>query len=249
MRYTAIIVEDMPEAAQVLLHDLKNHCPDITVIGMAPSVIEAAKILRTQRPDIIFLDISLQDGTGFDLLEILSDLKAHIIFITASDEHAIKAFRFSATDYLLKPVDTTLLLQAIDKVRKTKSPDPQVLDIIRETYKNPNQLPKKISLHTLEKIIIVNIDEILRCESDGNNTWFFIADGRKVYTTKTLKHFEDLLDEHDFIRVHQSHLVNFSYIAEFSKKDGGFLRLKNNHEIPVSTRKRSEIVQRLEDIF
>ncbi len=244
----AIIVEDMPEAIELLLIDLKNHCPEIEVIGVANSVLQAAKLLRQAQPDIIFLDVSLGDGTGFDLLEIFPDLKVHIIFITASEEHAVRAFQFSATDYLLKPIDTTLLKKSVTKVLSTKKPEKQVLDIIRQSIKNPQTLPTKLSLHTSDKIIVISIAEIIRCESDGNNTWFFMANNSKHYTTKTLKHFEDLLSGHDFIRTHQSHLVNFNYITEFSKKDGGMIRLKLGEEIPVSFRKKAEILKKFENL-
>lgn len=244
----AIIVEDMPEAIDLLQIDLKNHCPEVEVIGVANSVLQAAKLLRQTQPDIIFLDVSLGDGTGFDLLEIFPDLNVHIIFLTASEEHAVRAFQFSATDYLLKPIDTTLLKKSVTKVLSTKKPEKQVLDIIRQSIKNPQTLPTKLSLHTLDKIIVISIAEIVRCESDGNNTWFYMANNTKHYTTKTLKHFEDLLSGHDFIRTHQSHLVNFNYIIEFCKKDGGMIKLKQGDEIPVSFRKKAEILKKFENM-
>ena len=243
---TAIIVEDMPEAVQLLMSDINTYCQDIKVIGTASSVVNAAKLLRQQMPDIIFLDISLGDGTGFDLLEIFPDLKAHVIFITAHEEFALRAFRYSATDYLLKPIDAELLQKAVEKVKHQKNSISTSIEILKETINNPNQLPTRISLSTLEKIHIVTIADIVRCESDGNNTWFILHSGEKVYVTKTLKYFEDILSRHQFIRVHQSHFVNFNYLLEFSKRDGGFLRLKNGHEIPVSVRKKSEIMQMLD---
>lgn len=243
---TAIIVEDMPEAVQLLMSDIQTSCHDIKVIGTASSVINAAKLLRQQMPDIIFLDISLGDGTGFDLLEIFPDLKAHVIFITAHEEYALRAFRYSATDYLLKPIDADLLQKAVEKVKHQKYSMSPSIEILKETINNPNHLPTRISLSTLEKIHIVTIADIVRCESDGNNTWFILNGGEKVYVTKTLKYFEDLLSQHQFFRVHQSHLVNFNYLLEFSKRDGGLLRLKNGHEIPVSVRKKPEIMLMLD---
>jgi two-component system, LytTR family, response regulator len=240
---TAIIVEDMPEALEMLVHDIKQFCPDIDIIGTANSVVNAAKLMRQHIPDILFLDISLGDGTGFDLLEIFPELTSKVIFITASDEHAIKAFRFSATDYLLKPIDSSLLQIAVNKASNTTNSTKSNLDLLRDTIKSHHVLPSKISLHTLEKISIVTISDIVRCESDINNTWFFLSNNEKMYVTKTLKHFEEMLRDHQFIRVHQSHLVNFNYLLEFSKKDGGYLRLKNGDEIPVSVRKKTEIMQ------
>ncbi|MBK8701803.1 MAG: response regulator transcription factor [Saprospiraceae bacterium] len=243
---TAIIVEDMPEAMEMLRADLERYCPDVSVVATANSVVTAAKLIRQSMPDIIFLDIALGDGTGFDLLEIFPDLKSNVIFITAFEEHALRAFRFSATDYLLKPIDASMLQKAVDKVRNTRISTRPSLDLLRESIKNPGTLPSRISLYTLDKISIVTISDIVRCEADGNNTWFFMNNGDKMYVTKTLKHFDDMLSDHEFLRVHQSHLVNFSYIFEFSKKDGATLRLKNGHEVPVSVRKKAEIVQLLE---
>ena len=243
---TAIIVEDMPEAMQLLQADLDRYCPEVTVVGTADSVVGAAKVIKQQTPDILFLDIALSDGTGFDLLEILPELSSNVIFITAYEEHALKAFRYSATDYLLKPIDSNMLKIAVDKVKHARFNSLPALDLLRESIKNPGKTPNRISLCTLDKITVVAINDIVRCESEGNNTWFFMNNGERYFVTKTLKHFDDLLNDHDFLRVHQSHLVNFSFISEFSKKDGGFLRLKNGHEVPVSVRKKPEIVQMLE---
>lgn len=243
---TAIIVEDMPEAKQLLEADLARYCPEVTIIGTAGSVVGAAKIIRQNTPDILFLDIALSDGTGFDLLEILPDLSSNVIFITAYEEHALKAFRYAATDYLLKPIDANMLKSAVDKVRHTRFNSLPSLELLRESMKNPGKSPNRISLCTLDKISVVTISDIVRCESEGNNTWFYMSNGERYFVTKTLKHFDDLLNDHDFLRVHQSHLVNFTFISEFSKKDGGFLRLKNGHEVPVSVRKKPEIVNLLE---
>jgi two-component system, LytTR family, response regulator len=241
--YTAIIVEDMPQAMQLLESDLTHHCKDIEIIGKASSIVTAAKLLQKQEPDILFLDISLADGNGFDLLEIFPKLTSKVIFITASDEHAIKAFRFSAIDYLLKPIDVSLLVEAVDKVKVLKSNLRKSMDLLKETIKSPNKLPTKITLSTQDKISIYAIADIIRCESDGNNTRFFLSNNEKLYVTKTLKNFDDMLQEHNFIRVHQSHLINLDYLLEFSKKEGGFLKMKNGDEVPVSSRKKSEIME------
>jgi len=248
IKLTAIIVEDMPAATQMLMTDLQTNCKDITVIGTANSVVNAAKLIRQQTPDIIFLDISLGDGTGFDVLEIFPDLKSQIIFITAHEEFALRAFRYAATDYLLKPIDADLLKKAVDKVKHLKINMAPAFEILKETIKNPHHLPARISLSTMDKIHIVSIADIIRCEADGNNTWFILNGGDKIYVTKTLKYFEELLTRHQFIRAHQSHLVNLNYLLEFSKKDGGFLRLKNGHEIPVSVRKKPEIMLMLDNL-
>ncbi|OAV45962.1 LytTR family DNA-binding domain-containing protein [Lewinella sp. 4G2] len=242
----AILVEDMPQALKALQADLKTHCPDVEVIGTADSVVSAAKLLRTAKPDLLLLDINLGDGTSFDILEIVPNLKAQLIFITASDEYAIKAFRFAAVDYLLKPVDGEQLKDAVNRARERAGEvDTASLDLLKETIREPNKLPERISLHTSENIMLARIEDIIRCESDGNNTRFFIQGEKSVFVTKTLKHFERLLADHHFVRIHQSHLVNFRHIVEFKKIDSGYLRLTNGDEVPVASRKRALVVEML----
>ncbi|MEW7278688.1 LytTR family DNA-binding domain-containing protein [Aquimarina sp. 2201CG1-2-11] len=243
---TAIIVEDMPDALHLLKSTLTTNHPEIKVVDTAQSVVEAAKALRTTQPDILFLDIMLGDGTGFDILEIFPDLKSKIIFVTASDEYAIRAFKFAAIDYVLKPYSNEELAQAVAKAKEQIQPNKERLTILKETLSAPEQKPDKISLHTLDKIIIVNLDDIIRCESDNNNTAFHLKDGQKIFVTKTLKYFADMLKNYQFLRVHQSHLVNLQCISAFIKTDGGYLMLKNGENIPVSVRKKNEVMEILD---
>ncbi|AXT56698.1 two component transcriptional regulator, LytTR family [Aquimarina amphilecti] len=243
---TAIIVEDMPDALQLLKSDLETNHPEIKIIDTARSVVEAAKSLRTNVPDILFLDIMLGDGTGFDVLEIFPELKSKIIFVTASDEYAIRAFKFAAIDYVLKPYSNEELAQAISKAKEQIQPNKERLNILKDTLSAPEQKPDKISLHTLDKIIIVSLDDIVRCESDSNNTIFYLQDGQKVFVTKTLKYFADMLKNYQFLRVHQSHLINLQCISAFIKADGGYLMLKNGENVPVSVRKKVEVMEILD---
>ena len=242
---TAIIVDDLPSAREMLEADLKEHFPNIKLIGTAESVISAAKLLKKEQPDLLFLDIDLGDGTGFDLLEIVPDLKAKVIFATASEAYAIRAFKFAAVDYLLKPIDVDELKKAVEKARGQLGLDQERLNLLSETIRNPDKLPNRISLHTLEKIRVVEISDILRCESDGNNTIFYLNEGDKIFVTKTLKYFEKLLEGRSFMRVHQSHLVNVDYIKAYIKKEGGYLLMKNDENIPVAVRKKAEVVSKL----
>lgn len=245
---TAIIVEDLMDAMQLLKRDIEKNHPGIKIIGTAKSVVEAAKELRKNEPDILFLDIMLGDGTGFDVLEIFPELKSKIIFVTASDEFAIKAFKFAAIDYVLKPYAQDELSKAIGRAKLHIQPNKERLDILKQTLSSPEKKPDKISLHTLDKIIIVNLDDIIRCESDSNNTMFHLQDGRKIFVTKTLKYFADMLKPHGFLRVHQSHLVNLQCISAFIKTDGGYLMLKNGKSVPVSVRKKSEVIEILDQM-
>ncbi|WBX72024.1 LytR/AlgR family response regulator transcription factor [Tenacibaculum retecalamus] len=247
-KLTAIIVDDMPSALKMLQNDIIKHHKEIEIIGTAKSVVEAAVLLRKKQPDILFLDIMLGDGTGFDVLEIHPNLSSKIIFVTASDEFAIKAFKFAAIDYILKPYSNEDLSNAINKAKIQIKPDKEQLTVLQQSINQPNQRPKKISLSTSDKIIVVNLDDIIRCKSDNNYTEFFLIDNQKILVGKTLKYFADMLKEFDFIRVHQSHLINTQYIKEFIKSDGGYLVLKNKKTIPVSVRKRNEVILKLEKI-
>ncbi|MCB0632239.1 MAG: LytTR family DNA-binding domain-containing protein [Saprospiraceae bacterium] len=242
---TAILVDDMPAALDLLRTDIEARHPDLQVIGTAQSVVEAAKLLRKKQPDILFLDIMLGDGSGFDVLEIFPNIRSKIIFVTASDQYAIRAFKFAAIDYVLKPYSDDELGQAIARAKQQLQPDRERLDILKNTLSAPDQKPNRISLHTLDKIIIVSLEDIIRCESDSNNTIFYFRKGERVLVTKTLKYFADMLKSCHFIRVHQSHLVNLEYIDAFIKTDGGYILMKNGDKIPVSVRKRPEIIELL----
>ncbi|TMM31383.1 response regulator transcription factor [Polaribacter aestuariivivens] len=240
---TAILVEDNSLALEMLYNDITNNHQEIEIIDTAKSVVEAAKILRKKEPEILFLDIMLGDGTGFDILEIFPNLKSKIIFVTASDAHAIRAFKFSAIDYILKPYSDTDLNNAIEKAQQQLQPENEQLNVLKQAIITPSSKLEKISLHTSEKIIVVNIGDIIRCKSDNNYTTFYFNNGSKILVSKTLKFYSDLLKEVGFVRVHQSHLINTKYIKEFIKSDGGYLILTDNSNIPVSVRKRGEVLE------
>lgn len=240
---TAIIIEDNPIAKENLLLHLADYCPDVEVIGHATSVIQGAKLLRQCSPELLFLDIELEDGTGFDLLEICGKLSAKIIFTTALDHFAVKAFRFAAVDYLLKPIDPDELEVAVQRA-KQQLIHQQQFELLAEQMKSA-QAPERIALYTQEKIHIVEIEQIVRCESMSNYCRFYFNSGEKLLVTKTLKSFEATFKDHPFLRVHQSHLVHLPYIKEFVKQDGGYLVMKDGSKIPVSVRKRSMVVSTL----
>lgn len=245
MKLKAVLIDDLEQARQTLKRDIRDYALDVEVIGEASGVVEGARLLKSVKADVIFLDIQMQDGSGFDLLDILPEIPFKIIFITASDAHAIKAFRYAAIDYLLKPVDPDELQSALDKVRKEQMSEQAKYRLLSESLKTGKQ-PQRLALHAQDKIDIVEIDDIVRCESQVNYTDFHFMSAKKIVVSRTLKEFEELLTPHGFIRVHQSHLVNSRYIKEFIKTDGGSLLMKNGEEVPVSTRKRSVVLEFLE---
>lgn len=244
----AIIIDDIEQARITLKKDLEVYAPEVNVIGEANGVVEGAKLLKSTLPDILFLDIQMQDGSGFDLLDILKEIPFKIIFITASDAHAIKAFRYAAIDYLLKPVDPDELTAAIKKFKEQKLNENEKYQLLNDSLKNHQRTHERLALHTQDKIHIVSINDILRCESNVNYTEFYFINGKKLLVTKTLKDFEDLLNDQGFYRVHQSHLVNTKFIKEFVKTDGGYLIMTDGSNVPVSTRKRPEVMKMLEEL-
>jgi two-component system LytT family response regulator len=232
----AVIIDDIQEAISVLTSDLQTYCKNIEVIGSANGVVSGAKIIKELKPDLVFLDIQMPDGTGFDLLEIIGEADFKLIFTTASDEFAIKAFKFSAIDYLLKPIDPDDLMKAVEKVEHQHNPTSR-LELLKGNLENQ----KKIALNTVDKIHIVQIEDVIRLESDINYTRFYFVDGSKLMVTKTLKEFDKMLSDHSFIRIHQSHLVNTNFIKEYTKQDGKLV-LKNGDKISVSSRKKSTLM-------
>jgi len=242
----AVIIDDSEQARQALKADLQAYCPDIELVGEAEGVLSGGKLLRKVKPELVFLDIEMGDGTGFDLLEIMGDAPFNVIFTTAHDSFAVKAFKFSAIDYLLKPVDPDELKQAVSRARQNQQTEPEILKALLNNVQEKTHT--RLALHTLEKIHVVHIQEILRCESSTNYTIYYFSDTRQLLVTKTLKEYDNLLSGHNFIRVHQSHLVNADYIKEFVKGDGGYLVMKDGAEVPVSSRKRSMVMQMLSEL-
>jgi two-component system LytT family response regulator len=235
----AVVIDDMLLARKALIKDIAETSPQVSIVGEAENVVEGAKLIKKTDPDLIFLDIHLSDGDGFDILEICHPVRGQVIFTTASDQHAIKAFRFSAIDYLLKPIDPTQLKQAIQK--SLVNINEKQLDV--STFRINYQNPQKLVLHTAEVMKIVDIKDIIRLESMGNYTNFYFTDGTKLLITKTLKEYHELLIEHRFLRVHQSHLINLRLLSSYVKSEGGYLLMEDGSRIPVSVRKKPMVME------
>ncbi|MCB0669918.1 MAG: response regulator transcription factor [Saprospiraceae bacterium] len=242
----AVLIDDLPNALKMLEADLEICCPQVEIIGKAGSVVAGAKLLRQVTPDIVFLDIELEDGTGFDLLQILPEVNFKIIFVTASDQHAIRAFRFSAIDYLLKPIDLDELREAVQKATATDNRE-KVEVLLDHWTEKPES--NRIALHSSDEIKVVDIDDIVRCESDNNYTTFYFTNKTKFLVTRTLKSFDQLLSEKGFYRVHQSHLINIAHVKSYIKTEGGYLLMSEGSHVPVAVRKKPEIIELLKNKF
>lgn len=243
----AIIIDDIEQARITLKKDLETYAPEVVVIGEASGVLDGAKLLKKVKPDVLFLDIQMQDGSGFDLLDILSDIHFNIIFITASDAYAIKAFQYAAINYLVKPVDPDKLIASIEQLKTRRSNEFEKYKLLNDSLKSNTKNQTKLALNTQEKIHIVNIADVIRCESDGNYTEFYFTQHKKILVTKTMKDFEEILTRHGFYRVHQSHLINTKFIKEFIKTDDVLL-MEDDTQIPVSSRRRADVIKMLEQL-
>ena len=240
-----IIIDDEVKARETIANMLQTYCSDIEVIAMAGSVKEGVKVLAKKKPDLVFLDIKMGDGTGFDLLRKLKEVNFMLIFITAFEEFAIRAIKFSALDYILKPLDPDELVNAVEKAKFTieKENVSMRLEALYENLDVLNSNSKKIVLKTTSSVHIVNITDIIRCESEKNYTHFFTIDQEKITVSKTLKEFNELLMDYSFYRVHQSHLVNMAHVRRYDKQDGGHLVMDDNSTVPVSFRKKEDLMK------
>ncbi len=240
----------MQSARELITSLIVKHCRQIDIVGAADSVKSGIQVIKQSKPDIVLLDIQMHDGTGFDLLRKLHPVNFQVIFITAYEEHALKAFKFSALDYLLKPINSNELITAIQKAENvlTSVNSSQNLDVFQTNYSNHSKEAKKIILKTIDSIYAVNIKDIVRCESEANYTRFFLNDARKILISKPLKEYDELLSEFGFFRTHQSHLINLDYFEQFKKTDGGLAIMKDNSEIPVSSRKKDLFLQTIDKL-
>lgn len=238
-----IIIDDYPLAITSLRADIEDFCPDLHIVGTAEGVVSGLKLLNEQDTELVFLDINLKDGNGFDLLDILGSRKIAVIFTTGSDEYALKAFQYAAVDYLLKPVDPELLQSAVKKA-KEKITSLSQFSIIKQATTNAAPM-HRLAVHTQEKIQIINIDEIIRIEADSNYCFIYLLYEPKILVSKTLKEYEKILDPNAFIRVHQSHLIQINLIKAFIKTDGGYVLMQDNTKVPVSVRKKSKLLEML----
>ncbi len=246
----AVIVEDEKRSRETLSGLLKLYCKNLTVVGEAENVREGLEVIKQQNPDVVFLDIQMPDGSGFKLLEQIKQISFDVIFTTAYDQFAIKAIRFSALDYLLKPILPNDLVNAVNKAEKNKQVQKSNsnIKVLLENINRPPAESPKIILSTSEKINVIKVDEIIRCESDNYYTMFYFTDGKRLLVSKTLKEQEELLSEHNFIRPHKSHLINVKYIKSYLKTDGGVILMENGSKIPVSRRKKEYIKEILSNL-
>lgn len=251
---TALLIDDDDNLRQGMKSLLARYAPEIKIVGEADSVKTGVEAMGNLEPQVVFLDIQMTDGTGFDVLEQIAlrhgKSNAHIIFITAHEQYAIKAFRFSALDFLLKPVDPEELQKVIEKIKNilVKNDDYGHIDLLLENIRKKVDTFKRIALSNSDGIHLFDVSDIIRCESEDNYTKFFIKNNKPVLISKTLKEYEELLTEHGFERIHQSHLINLAYLKSYIKKDGGYVVMSDNSNLPISQRKKERFQEILKTL-
>ncbi|MBD3583487.1 LytR/AlgR family response regulator transcription factor [Flavobacterium selenitireducens] len=251
---STLLIDDDANLRNGLKSLLERYAPDFNILGEADSVETGIKSMDALKPQVVFLDIQLADGTGFDILESLAkkhgQATSHIVFITAHEQYAIKAFRFSALDFLLKPVDPEDLEKVIGKIRSVVSKNEGFahIDLLLENIRRKVDNFKRIALSTSEGIHLFEISDIVRCESEDNYTKFYIKNNKPILISKTLKEYEEMLGEHGFERIHQSHLINLSYLKSYIKKDGGYVIMSDGSHLPISQRKKERLQELIRTI-
>ncbi len=239
----SIIIDDELNNCENLKNILERYCPEVEVSGMAHNATEGLELITKENPRLIFLDVQMPGGSGFDLLESIKKPTFDVVFVTAYNQYAIKAIRQSAIDYLLKPVNILELKEAVSKVAE------KINDMDNENEKLLNYLEnkknavkqKKIALPSSERLLFVKVEDIIRCKGENNYTHFYLIDGGSILVSKTLKEYEEILSEENFIRVHQSHLINAKHVVSFEKRDGGYLKMSDGSTVTIS-RQRKEFV-------
>jgi len=243
-QYTAIIVDDEINNRENLQHLLIKHCPSIEILGQAASVAEAVNLIKEVQPEVVFLDIEMPGGNGFSLLEKLQPINFQVIFVTAFDAYALNAIKFSALDYLLKPIDKNELIAAVAKVKPTENGQQHQLSNLAQFLKGES---RRIALNLSDEIRLVELQHIIRIEADNNYCRFVLQGQETVLVSKHLGHFYEILKAEQFIRVHQSHLINQQSIERFVKRDGGYLILRNGDQVPVSRTQKEHVLRLFAD--
>jgi len=243
---TAIIVDDEPYCCETLATLVERYCSDVKILDICYSAADALKSIKEQKPQILFLDIEMPHINGFELLQKIPDIDFELIFTTSYDQYAIKAIRFSALDYLLKPVDREELQKAVHKaVERMKHPLPQQIEILLQKLNHPTIAVNKIAIPTMEGLQMLFVENIIQCSSDSNYTVLHLRNKQKITASRTLKEIEEMLGDYSFLRVHHSFLVNLNEVEKYIKGDGGYLIMTDGSNIDVSRSRKELLLKRL----
>jgi len=250
----AVLIDDEQNSREALAGKLDLFCPELEITGQGGSVQEGLDLIKGHEVDILFLDIDLAGESGFDLLKALTEDETApqpaVVFITAHDEFAIQAIKFSALDYLLKPVDPEELVKAVRKVENEKGLPKKAanFNVLVENIRQASDSPKKIVIPTSDGMHVIRLSDIVRLESSSNYTTFYLNGQKNLLASKTLKEFDMMLEGYSFLRIHKSHLVNVNYLKKYVQTDGGYLILEDGSRIPVANRKKEQLMSLLKNL-
>jgi len=244
MKIKGVIIDDEVNNVENLCLLLNSYCPDVEIIATASSADEGKEILQKFKPDLVFLDIQMPGKNAFEMLKELNEFDFEVIFVTAYDKFALQAMKFSAVDYLLKPINTEELQSSVLRAQKRhqlKLQNNQLENLINMIRSQQNKEEHRIGLTTMKETRFVKTSQIVRCESSNNYTSFYLEDGEHILVSKPIYEYEELLSEYGFIRCHQSHIINETFVRSWVKGYGGYLLLHNGTEIPVSRNKKEAV--------
>ena len=235
-----IIIDDETDAVDFISSIICEYCPGIEIAGKAYDVSEGVQVIKDQKPDLVFLDVEMPHGSGFDLLGHFPEKEFDVIFITAFNHYAIKAIKFSAVDYILKPINVNEFIEAVNKVMQKRSNSMfRGNENIKALLENlRTAVPSRLAIPTSDGMEYLNPKEIIRIEADRSYSWFFLTGDRKILVSKNLKEFQDLLSDRHFFRPHNSYLINLKYVKKYIRKEGGYIEMQDGSEIPVSRNKK-----------
>ena len=245
----AFIIDDEFQSRSVLQNMLHQYFPEISVVGQASTVEKGVQGIKEYNPNIVFLDIQMNGETGFDLLNLLPEINFGLIFTTAFDKYAIKAFRFNAIDYLLKPIVVDELIEAVNKVKqRTASAQTASKGLLEQLYhdmQNPHKIHDKIAIPTTEGYMVIPVNEIVYCHANSNYTEFYLTNKKRILSSYTLKQYDEILTKQSFFRAHRSYLINLEHIKMYRKGEGGEIIMSNDHEIALSSTHKDEFLHLL----
>ena len=239
-----VIIDDEAAMRENLRTLLAMYADEISVIGEADGVEKGLALLRSTNPEVVFLDIEMKDGSGFDLLSRFGEADFKVVFVTGHNQYAIRAFKYSAIDYLIKPVDPIELKESIQKIKREARDTQHIANLIDNQGRSFQD--QKIVLKDADVVYLVPVKEIIRCQSDSNYTVFFLNDGRRLMTSKTLKEYDKLFEGQPFFRIHQSHLINLHFFDRYHKREGGVVYMKDGTKLPVASRKKEDFIAYLQ---
>jgi len=235
-----VVIDDEPDAVNFITTIVKEYCPGLEVAGKANNVKEGVRLINDIKPDLVFLDVEMPNGTGFDLLTNFPEKNFDVVFITAFNHYAIRAIKFSAVDYILKPINIGEFIESVNKIihkRKTKQlPGTENFEALLENLRTA--YPSRLVIPTSDGREYLNPKDIIRIEADRSYSWFFINDKRKILVSRHLKEYQDLLNDRNFFRPHNSHLINLDFVKKFVRTDGGYIEMSDGAQIPISRNRK-----------